>query len=284
MKLAVFQPPYPDSGTMAAARECVNWMQTRLAQLPPKAHDLILLPEYATAPGLDDPALLRQFAETEGAAFLQTVAAAAQRLHCTVVLAGPCRSGARWFNRTWVYAGERAPVFSYDKVHLTAAEAGDLGLTPGTGATVYQHGPVRIGVATCLDLSFAEHFEVLGAQQADLILCHCYQRSVPGERLLLQARARALDSGAHVVRSTYAMARPETGGHSLAAAPDGTLLAEAGTAAGILEVAFDPLTKLRQPASHGQPPVEHRTLLESRRRPGSYRTARDHGPLINAAP
>ena len=153
-----------------------------------------------------------------------------------VVLAGAVRSGERWFNRTLVFDASGALAFSYDKVHLTDVEREGLGITPGPLAAVFEHAGIRIGFATCFDLYFAEHFAALAAGGAGLVLCPSYQRSESAERLRMMAQARALDSGTYLLRSSYAMADPAVGGRSLVAAPDGTLLADLGSEAGLATI------------------------------------------------
>jgi len=284
MRIVILQPPYPNQGTNASAEDCLRWMRTRLDQLQPGEQDLVLLPEYANAPGLNDRQLLREFAESRGADFLQAVAASAKRLHSLIVLAGPVQSGARWFNRTLVFDTMGDIAFTYDKIHLADAEKDGLGLTSGSMPAVFQHGEIRIGFATCFDIYFPEHFATLAAQRADLVLCPSYQRSESAERIRSIAQARALDSGTYLIRSSYAMAEPSIGGRSLVAAPDGTLLEDAGADACVMTADLDPKHKFMKPASHGRETVEHRALTESHRRPAIYRPRWERAKRITAAP
>lgn len=236
--------------------------------LSPGEQELVVLPEYANAPGLWVG--LRDFASGEGGAFIEQVAGAARRLACLLAVGVVVSDGGRWVNRTLLFdCGQLC--FAYDKVHLTDAESAELGLCAGSDIPVVECGGVRIGFATCFDLYFAEHFEALAEQRADLIVCPAYQRSESAGRIRLLARARAMDAGAYLLRSSYAMTTPGHGGHSLIAAPDGTLVAEAGSAQGVLCAAIDPSRRFIKPASHDRPPVEHRQLVETHRRPFLYR-------------
>jgi glycerophosphoryl diester phosphodiesterase len=134
---------------------------------------------------------------------------------------------------------------------------------------------LRIGFATCFDIYFPEYISALSVAGIDLLLCPSYQRSESGDRIRLLSRCRAIDAGAYVIRSSYAMDTPEQGGHSLVAAPDGTVLADAGEKPGRIVLQFDPRSKFNKPASFGQKTVEHRDLIESRRRPELYRPRTD---------
>ncbi len=307
MKLTVIQPDYP-TGT-ADASACMAWMRAQLESLRPGEQDIVLLPEYANTPGIEEQKTLHTCAESSGTDFLQNVAASAQRLGCLIATGAVVREGEQWFNRTLLFDASGEVVFHYDKIHLTTTESRDLGLTAGSTSPIFEYEldsegrrrassriappersqasglplqtvatnnntlpqKVRIGFATCFDLYFPEHFVALAEQQVDLILCPSYQRSESAERIRLIAQMRALDTGCYLARSSYAMPTPDHGGHSLIAAPDGTLLADTGHQAGVITTQFDPHQKFTKPASHGQPPIEHRALIESHRRPEMYR-------------
>lgn len=284
MKAILLQPPYPSSTQPKAARPCLGWMQEQLEQLVPGRQNLVLLPEYATTPGLESRRAVRAFARGAGADFLAFAAATARRLRCLVAVNGAVPSGARWLNRTHLFAADGRLVFAYDKMHLTAFERDALGLSAGAGPVVFTHQGVRYGFATCFDLYFPEHFVVLAANGADVLLCPSYQRGETAERLRTMAQVRALDSGAWLLRSSYAMDRPEVGGRTLVAAPDGTLLADAGAEAGTIKATFAPHRKFVKPASFGRPPVEHRALIEAHRRPATYRPHPERAQRILAAP
>ncbi|NLB56845.1 MAG: hypothetical protein GX811_13985 [Lentisphaerae bacterium] len=274
MKIVILQPPYPTEGTMDSAGECIRWMQDKLEALKPGEQDLVLLPEYANVPGIADRESMRQFAVGRGADFVRAITTEAGRLECTIVPAIVVQSESRWFNRTLLIDSNGDIVFTYDKVHLTDAER-DLGLSPGTEPRVIEHAGFRLGFATCFDLYFPEHFETLAALQADIVLCPSYQRSESAQRIRLIAQARALDTGAYLARSAYSMADATRGGCSLIAAPTGDVLADADGKSCVLITELDPAAKFIKPASHGQPAVEHRTLIESHRMPSAYRERRE---------
>jgi predicted amidohydrolase len=271
MNLTVIQPQYPSAETPDGVDASFSWMQVQLDKLQIGEQDIILLSEFANAPGITDQTAMQQCAENQGAGFLQNVAASAQRLNCLIATGAVIRDGDQWFNRTLIFDASGEVVFHYDKIHLPTTESRDLGLTAGSTSPIFEYQDIRIGFATCFDLYFPEHFVALAKQQADLVLCPSYQRSESAERIRLIAQMRAIDTGAYLARSSYAMPTPDHGGHSLIVAPDGTLLANAGNTAGIISAEFDPHQKFTKPASHGQPVVEHRALIESHRRPETYR-------------
>ena len=284
MDVLVCQPPYPESGTAAAAEDCLAWMLRHLNALKPKANDLILLPEYANAPGITEPGLLRRFSERQGGDFIRAVASAARRLGSAIAFGSAQANGSGWVNRSVLLDLDGTPVFHYDKIHLTDAETRDLSLTPGTATPVAEYRGVRIAFAVCFDLYFPEYFSTLASRNVDLILCPSYQRSEAARRICLLAQTRAFDSGAYILRSGYAMGRPEFGGQSLVAAPDGTILWNAGPMAGVITGRIEPDRKFVKPASHGEPDTEHRGLIERHRRPVVYRPFCEMRRRLSEAP
>ena len=180
--------------------------------------------------------------------------------------------GGQWFNRALLYDADGSLVVGYDKIHTTEAEADPMGISSGTSIVTEKWSECTIGFAVCFDLYFSEYFAALSALGVDLIICPSYQRSESAERICLQCQARTLDTGAWLVRSSYAMNRDDSGGRSLAAAPDGRLLAVAGGEPEVIHVTCEPLERFIKPASHGRAPVEHRELIESHRRPAVYRS------------
>jgi len=259
-------------------------MSDRLGALQPGTHDLVVLPEYANAPGLSERDAVLRFAEGDGLTFVRAVAAHAARLEALVAVGTVCRrTGGQGVNRTLLFGPDGESLTWYDKTHLTPVER-ELGLAAGSEPVVFEHEGVRFGFAVCFDLYFPEYFEALAAQSVDVILCPSYQRSESPERIRALCQCRALDSGAYLVRSSYAMGTPDRGGRSLVAGPDGALVADAGTEPGVLTVEIDPQAKFVKPASHGQPEVEHRTLIDRNRRPGLYRPHRDWARAVLDSP
>lgn len=269
MKLAVLQPPYPSEGTVESARGCLSWMEDTLDGLE-KGLDLILLPEYATAPGMGDHDPLRNFASDEGAAFLGRLSESAQRLRSWLVVGTVVEDRGDWFNRTSVFDRYGGLWFSYDKLHLTEYELSDLGLSSGGSIGLTQLDDVKVGVATCFDVYFPEYFSVLSRQSVDLILSPSYQRSESPERLRCLSQVRAIDSGSWFVRSSYAIADSDRGGHTMIVAPDGAIVADAEREPGVISETIDPKQKFVKPRSHGQPDIEHGQLMALHRRPDIY--------------
>ena len=284
MRVVVFQPPYPGEGTAGAARSCLDWMSGHLRALSPGAADLLVLPEYANAPGLGEGGEIRRFVAVEGDAFVQEASKQAARLQALVAVGTVAQVGERWVNRTLLLAPSGGVLCGFDKPHLTGVERDRLGLAPGGLPTMAVRDGVSYGFAVCFDLYFPEYFATLAARGANVVIVPSYQRSESAERIRLVCRARALDAGVYLVRSSYALGSSDRGGCSLVAGPDGGILADAGGEPGLIAAEVDPLRPFSKPASHGQALIGHRELVLEARVPGLYRPRADRSKAICESP
>ncbi|MHC4874805.1 MAG: carbon-nitrogen hydrolase family protein [Planctomycetota bacterium] len=198
MKISILQPPYPAAASVAESEKCMAWMKEQLDRIEQGSADLIMLPEYANAPGIEDKEILRQVASGAGREFAGHIAASAERLNCSVAVGLTVEEGGRWFNRAALFDSAGKEAFHYDKIHLTSSETDSLGLTAGSKVEVYEYRGLRISFAICFDFYFAEYFSALAAEKPDLILCPSYQRSESAERICILSQVRALDTGAYL--------------------------------------------------------------------------------------
>ncbi|MEU7177502.1 carbon-nitrogen hydrolase family protein [Streptomyces celluloflavus] len=143
---------------------------------------------------------------------------------------------------------------SYDKIHLYDAfgfrESDSV--APGTRVVTIDVDGVRIGLATCYDLRFPELFRAHADAGATVSVLPASWGAGPGKlaQWELLVRARALDATVWLAAVGHAapdpLADPElptkapTGiGHSLLAAPDGTVRARLGAAPDLLTADVD---------------------------------------------
>ena len=59
MRITVFQPPYPEAATPQAASACQAGIRDQLQIMEPGKTELVVLPEYANAPGLTEKETVR---------------------------------------------------------------------------------------------------------------------------------------------------------------------------------------------------------------------------------
>jgi predicted amidohydrolase len=268
MKVAILQPPYPADGDAAP---CIQWQNSELHQLRPGDASLIVLPEYANCAGINDGPAMAAFIDTQGRNYVTELCGQARRLN-SAIAAGVVQKDANGKprNQCVFISPQGELLFAYDKLHLTAAEKEQLGLQSGDEVKVFEWEGVRYAFAICFDIYFPGYFEALAQARPDVIIAPSYQRSESAARIEMLSSCRALDCGATILRSSYAMPDPERGGRSLVALPDGEITANAGAEAGVILAEINPHGRFLKPSSHGRPDVEHRELVISSARPALY--------------
>ena len=268
MKILIFQPEYPISGKAA---DCLKWQIAQLDNLQPGSADLIVLPEYSNCPGIGGHTELIGFIDSEGAWFVEALKKSAVRIK-TLIAGGVVSKDANGElrNQCILISPEGKVVFSYEKLHLTAAEQEQMQLKSGDEIKVFEYQGIRYGFAICFDIYFPEYFVTLAEAQVDIIIAPSYQRSETASRIEVLCSSRAIDSGATILRSSYAMPDQAKGGRSSVTLPDGRIIENAGSAPLVIEAEINPFFRFMKPESHGRPEIEHRQLISKFSRPGVY--------------
>lgn len=160
----------------------------------------------------------------------------------------------RFANRSFVINPQGQIAARYDKIHMfdvtvseTETYRESVGYRPGTQAVTCDTGFATLGVSVCYDVRFAYLYRALAHAGANVLLVPSAFSPVTGaahwETLL---RARAIETGCYVLAAaqtgTHAAVQGKsrkTYGHSLAISPWGDVLADAGTAPGMVAVDLD---------------------------------------------
>ncbi|MBC7163372.1 MAG: carbon-nitrogen hydrolase family protein [Roseovarius sp.] len=160
----------------------------------------------------------------------------------------------RFANRSFLIDDRGAIRARYDKIHMFDVEVSPEetyresdGFRPGTRAVLAQTPWGRLGLTICYDIRFPHLYRRLAQAGADILTVPAAFSHVTGaahwESLL---RARAIETGCFVLApaqtGTHRASRGKsrrTHGHSLAVAPWGEVLADGGTAPGIVMVDLD---------------------------------------------
>ena len=166
----------------------------------------------------------------------------------------------------------------YQKIHLFDADVSDhtasyresAATMPGDKVTVADLGVLKAGLAICYDVRFPGLFQLLRQQGMNLLCLPSAFTTVTGAahwHTLLRARAIETQSFllAPAQTGTHANGR-QTYGHSLIIDPWGQVLADAGTAPGLISVRID----LNEVAS-----VRSKMPLAAHNQFQSYRLNRD---------
>ena len=160
----------------------------------------------------------------------------------------------RFANRSFLIGPDGAIAARYDKIHMfdvavseTEVYRESAAYRPGARAVMAETPLARIGMAVCYDLRFPHLFRRLAQAGAQILTVPAAFNHLTGaahwETLL---RARAIETGCFVLAPAQTGFHPEahgkgrrTHGHSLAVAPWGEVLADAGTDPGVTFVDLD---------------------------------------------
>lgn len=160
----------------------------------------------------------------------------------------------RFANRSFLIAPDGSIAARYDKIHMfdvnvsaTEVYRESEGYRPGGRAVVAETPFAKIGMTVCYDVRFPALYRRLAQGGAKVITVPAAFNHITGaahwETLL---RARAIETGCFVLAPAQTGFHPEangkgrrTHGHSLAIAPWGEILADAGTEPGVTLVDLD---------------------------------------------
>lgn len=223
-----------------------------LALIAQAAHDgaeLVGLPEYFCLIGAQDSDKLA-IQEPLGQGPLQDALARAAQQHGIWLAGGTLPitgdQAGRVFNTTLVWNPQGQRVARYDKMHLFAFDNGQerydesrvlqAGASPATFDLPSRDGHTwRVALSICYDLRFAELYRLC---RADLLMVPSAFTHTTGQahwEVLL--RTRAIENLAYVIAPAQGGTHPngrQTWGHTLAADPWGTVLAQQAQGAGVV--------------------------------------------------
>ncbi len=160
----------------------------------------------------------------------------------------------RFANRSLLITPTGQIAARYDKIHMfdvnvseTEVYRESAAYRPGSTAVLADAGFAKIGLTVCYDIRFPHLYRRLAQSGAQILTVPAAFNHLTGqahwETLL---RARAIETGCFVLAPAQTGFHPETAGkgrrthgHSLAIAPWGEILADAGTEPGVTLVDLD---------------------------------------------
>jgi omega-amidase len=144
------------------------------------------------------------------------------------------RAGAGLVNRFWLCYPDGRPPVTYDKGHLFAPMREDQHLVAGNRRVSATLDGWTAGLSLCFDLRFPEMYRLGALDGADLFLVASEWPAERAAALRTLALARAIENQAYLALvnriGTAATDGTVFGGGSMLVAPDGTVVADAGTA------------------------------------------------------
>ncbi|MGC4766725.1 carbon-nitrogen hydrolase family protein [Micromonospora sp. DT46] len=169
------------------------------------------------------------------------IVAEACRTHRVVAVVGGCRRRADgWAIGALVVGADGRPAAAYDKRHLDRDER-EL-FVPGRADCLVEVRGWRLGLGVCYDASFPEHARALALAGADAYLCpSAFTTGDSDHRRGVYFPARALENTCYVLFANFAGSHGdwEFAGRSAVYAPDGRVLADAGTGPGLAVADLD---------------------------------------------
>lgn len=207
------------------------------ASCPP---DVIVLPElWSTGYDLERAAELASPMGCEDAAFLGELAVR----HNVVFAGGSVLSerGDRIYNRAQIIDRQGNYVAGYDKIHLFRLMDEDRYLSPGEEVLSFELEGMLCGFAICYDIRFCELIRKMAVGGVEALFVSAewpMPRCGHWETLL---RARAIENQMYVVACNRCGVSEgeEFAGHSMIIAPDGSVLASAGSEEECICAEFD---------------------------------------------
>lgn len=160
----------------------------------------------------------------------------------------------RFANRSFLISSDGGIAARYDKIHMFDVNVSETevyressGFRPGASAIIAHTPFAKIGMTVCYDLRFPHLYRRLAQAEAQILTVPAAFNHITGaahwETLL---RARAIENGAFVLAPAQTGFHSETNGkgrrtygHSLAIAPWGEILSDAGTEPGVTYVDID---------------------------------------------
>lgn len=245
------------NSTSDSPLELASQVEARLGELPGEV-SLVILPELwtvsrfdGTLPGKADfsPAILDRLSSWAYG-------------HCCAIHCGslPWAENNRLTNRSAFIGEDGRVVAFYDKAHLIPMMNETLFFKAGDGAPPFLWRGILWGNAICYDIRFPEYIRSIALAGARILLIPAAWPESRLEHWRTLLRARSIENQVFTVacnRSGFSGGM-SFGGHSMGIAPDGSILAEAGTLDETLILEIDPVEVERVRKAF--------PVLESRRR------------------
>jgi len=201
--------------------------------------DLVLLGEYCNLFHRSTSSARRDYRpDPIPGPFVETVAmmARAHRMNIALPVFGRCRGVLS----SWVVLLDRRGRIAgcYQKAHPIIPEQ-RLGMRPGNDLPVFTLDCCRVGIMTCMDVEYPEVAQVLMVRGAELLLFPHVQGSWGEVDWEIRYRARAIDTGLHLVSACYGYEEGEwmpgrMVGRTSIIGRDGLVLADVGRGVGMV--------------------------------------------------
>jgi predicted amidohydrolase len=178
-------------------------------------------------------------------------------------------------NRAFIFAPDGSVAARYDKIHMFDVDlpSGEKyreskNYQPGQKAIAVRLPFGVLGVTTCYDLRFPEHYKALAQAGAEILTVpSAFTKQTGAAHWHVLLRARAIETGCYVLAAAQGGMHEngrETYGHSIIISPWGEVIAEAGDEPCIVSADIDLAqvkeARTRIPALNHAVPIEVQTV------------------------
>lgn len=231
MRLAMLQ----DTATVLDGDANISLIAHAAEQAAKAEADLLLTPELFIS-GYAPEQILQRLVPEQAAAWGQRMPEVARAAGIAIAYCLPEYVDGQWMIVGYVVDRNGAQLARYVKVHLYGPEEQRV-FKPGTGApALFELEGLRIGLMICFDVEFPETVRAAAVRGAELVIVPT-ALSVGNDPVTDSLiPARAMENGVYVAYANHSgmEAGLELSGHSVVAAPSGTVLAAAGAEAELL--------------------------------------------------
>lgn len=281
MKACIIQPPY--SRDVSFSDEYFRFKLDRLDECD-ESVDIIVLPEYSDVPCATSTLEETLFYHKKYIdALLEKCIETAKRCSALVFVNALSLEEGGYRNTTYAYDRNGQLAGKYFKKHLPPLELETLKLDSDytfeySEPYVLELEGLRFGFLTCYDFYFYEAFARIAKEDVDIIIGCSLQRSDSHDAIETMCRFLAYNTNAYVLRSSVSFGEDSViCGASMAVSPEGKVLMNMRSRAGMEYVEFDPAQKYLKPAGFGNPDAPHYKYIEYGRKPWQYRIS---GPSV----
>lgn len=281
MKACIIQPPY--SRDASFSDEYFRFKLNRLDECD-ESVDIIVLPEYSDVPCATSTLEETLFYHKKYIdALLEKCIETAKRCSALVFVNALSLEEGGYRNTTYAYDRNGQLAGKYFKKHLPPLELEALKLDSDytfeySAPYVLELEGLRFGFLTCYDFYFYEAFARIAKEDIDIIIGCSLQRSDSHDAIETMCRFLAYNTNSYVLRSSVSFGEDSViCGASMAVSPEGKVLMNMKSRAGMEYVVFDPAKKYLKPAGFGNPDAPHYKYTEYGRKPWQYRIS---GPSV----